>query len=296
MANTRNQTFDALKGILIILVVYGHIIPGSYSLPPDINRFNMLRYAIYIFHMPLFFALAGYLGGGGNYAGREGMMHLLRRIYPVLIALIVSVMAYQIGFRKGLDVNSLLKAFYNPFNHLWYLETFVVYTLLLSLIDNRKLSIPALFVVTVFFSLVLIYLRGQVFVLTEPVFRVLVRSFEYLPFYLLGVWTRRNTNVIIPKLKWTLLLTFLGVIFCALCLSSNNWGGAISMLYPVGVISFNSGLILSLAKLSQIRAKMPRFLSSLGQMSLFIYLWHYAFTYIVSRKMPYIVDNALLAF
>ena len=45
---------DFCKGILIILVFVGHLVPGEL-------RNTFIRYTIYQFHMPLFIALSGFL-------------------------------------------------------------------------------------------------------------------------------------------------------------------------------------------------------------------------------------------
>ena len=52
MTNERNSRIDFLKGVIIILVIIGHILPGSLDV-------NILRYVIYSFHIPLFFGLNG---------------------------------------------------------------------------------------------------------------------------------------------------------------------------------------------------------------------------------------------
>lgn len=49
-----NPAIDAIKGLLISLVVIGHILLGSLG---D----NIIRYLIYSFHMPAFFFVSGYL-------------------------------------------------------------------------------------------------------------------------------------------------------------------------------------------------------------------------------------------
>lgn len=48
---------DAMKGILIILVILGHSIQDTIS---DYQNNFLFRF-IYSFHMPLFFAISGYL-------------------------------------------------------------------------------------------------------------------------------------------------------------------------------------------------------------------------------------------
>ena len=48
------NTIDFIKGLLIILVFWGHLIVGE-------QRTTFLRYVIYSFHMPLFFVLSGFV-------------------------------------------------------------------------------------------------------------------------------------------------------------------------------------------------------------------------------------------
>lgn len=58
---SREIWLDCLKGIVIILVVLGHVLDGSSgnNLFPNDTWIKSLHTAIYIFHMPLFFCLSG---------------------------------------------------------------------------------------------------------------------------------------------------------------------------------------------------------------------------------------------
>ena len=49
----RNLAFDQAKGLLIILVIIGHVVLGDMQKTP-------VRMAIYFFHMPVFLAITGY--------------------------------------------------------------------------------------------------------------------------------------------------------------------------------------------------------------------------------------------
>jgi len=60
--STRNPNIDFVKGLLIVFVVIGHILRGSLS---D----DLLRYIIYLFHMPLFIGLSGFLFNPAKYGG-----------------------------------------------------------------------------------------------------------------------------------------------------------------------------------------------------------------------------------
>jgi len=54
---------DVLKGLLIALVVLGHIAGAAENLSTGLtsNVFHYVRRMIYLFHMPAFFVLAGWM-------------------------------------------------------------------------------------------------------------------------------------------------------------------------------------------------------------------------------------------
>lgn len=49
-----NYSIDVVKGILILLVILGHVILGTI-------QNNFIRFFIYTFHMPMFLFISGYL-------------------------------------------------------------------------------------------------------------------------------------------------------------------------------------------------------------------------------------------
>lgn len=58
--DNRNLFIDALRGISIFLVLWGHSI--QYFSAGEINYFNNFVFRfIYSFHMPLFFLISGYV-------------------------------------------------------------------------------------------------------------------------------------------------------------------------------------------------------------------------------------------
>jgi fucose 4-O-acetylase-like acetyltransferase len=69
MSKTRDLSFDFIKGFLIFLVCWGHIIQFTIGEGHLQNETFML---IYSFHMPLFIMISGYFAcksikvGGGN--------------------------------------------------------------------------------------------------------------------------------------------------------------------------------------------------------------------------------------
>ena len=64
MTESRNDIIDILKGIAIILVVYGHVIQRTMVLAGADFFLNPVFKVIYTFHMPVFFFISGYLMAG----------------------------------------------------------------------------------------------------------------------------------------------------------------------------------------------------------------------------------------
>lgn len=58
----RNPLLDVLKGVAITLVIWGHVMQLMGVVPHPMD--NYLWKAIYMFHMPLFFFISGYLSVG----------------------------------------------------------------------------------------------------------------------------------------------------------------------------------------------------------------------------------------
>ncbi|MCB9771668.1 MAG: acyltransferase family protein [Candidatus Omnitrophica bacterium] len=61
LVKTRNRTIDVLKGLAIVLVVYGHVIQRSMVVGGADFFLNPVFKIIYTFHMPLFVFISGYL-------------------------------------------------------------------------------------------------------------------------------------------------------------------------------------------------------------------------------------------
>ena len=73
MTKKRIYQLDAIKGVAIILVALGHCI---YVFGSNIFALKLLDKWIYIFHMPLFFLVSGYLFKPEG-AILKNMMHLI---------------------------------------------------------------------------------------------------------------------------------------------------------------------------------------------------------------------------
>lgn len=118
----RNETVDLIKGFLIILVMLGHIIQGG-------MQESLVRSFIYIFHMPLFFFVSGYLVDYRALSETAVRKFLGKYMLNVFIPWAIAVTAYYLVVMKIHTMEGYIRAFLHPFYHLWFIVAFLVYVL-----------------------------------------------------------------------------------------------------------------------------------------------------------------------
>lgn len=101
---------DVMKGILIILVILGHSIQDTIS---DYQNNFLFRF-IYSFHMPLFFAISGYL----TFKNKYDKTLLKKRALQLLVPFGVWAFALPICTYGILDWNKTQKILLYPDNGL----------------------------------------------------------------------------------------------------------------------------------------------------------------------------------
>ncbi|WP_280140267.1 acyltransferase family protein [Devosia psychrophila] len=81
---------DAVKGMAIVLVVFGHVLRGDREagLPHSEQWFNTLDSAVYLVHIPMFFVVSGYFFERSVL--RDGLLGSLKKraivlLYPLLV-------------------------------------------------------------------------------------------------------------------------------------------------------------------------------------------------------------------
>ena len=117
MAKERITTFDNLKYLLIVLVIFGHV--SNYvdfeSSTYIVRIEGYLKHIIYAFHMPLFVFISGYFS---HKYKKERFLYTtgkLLRIY--LVFQIIRILINYIFFSKPFRMDSL----FLPCHTLWYL-------------------------------------------------------------------------------------------------------------------------------------------------------------------------------
>lgn len=194
----RDLYWDSLKFVLIILVVYGHIVPYYCA---D-SSFNMAIYnSIYMFHMPLFVFVSGrfsHIRDRQRY--KKSIVHLLETY--IVFQIIKSILLF---FHGG---EITIQCLTTPNWTLWYLVALIYWRLMIYVIPKEWLE-NYKFVLLVSFAISL--LAG--FIPVDLQF-VIQRTLSFLPFFFLGYYSV-NWDIIshIKKIPYMVSISILFVTF-----------------------------------------------------------------------------------
>ncbi|PZU84830.1 MAG: hypothetical protein DI529_10740 [Chryseobacterium sp.] len=119
----RNIKIDITKGVLIILVIIGHVLLGKLNA-------NIARYIIYSFHMPIFLLVSGYLINIERLR-RTSFSELIKKyILRLIIPWFIAILVYSIIEYRYSILQKSIFILYHPYYHLWYIPAFLGYVLI----------------------------------------------------------------------------------------------------------------------------------------------------------------------
>ena len=208
------EGIDILKGLLIILVILGHM-PLE-----DVNE-NIFKYLLYSFHMPLFLSISGFLIRKEIISGLTIRQILKKYSVRMLIPWCITVL-YMYGYlnfssimTKGIDYVSLAQSFAYPYGCLWFIPTlFGMIILLWSMIKARAFRPRTVLLGSFFFSVLwLSILRLDLIVLgssfpISEIHQTYTRIISYFIFFYLGFYIRNHNT---KKLTRTQIFSLLSL-------------------------------------------------------------------------------------
>jgi fucose 4-O-acetylase-like acetyltransferase len=291
---SRLQWIDVAKGIGIVLVVYGHAVDGliSAGLLAVRGTAAFSFYAIYCFHMPLFFLLSGLFVPGRLVRDRA---RFVRRLIPTIaypyflwsavqVVILYLAAAYVNKPRTTLGLADML---WSPPSQFWFLYSLFLFHVLAAALVWRG-------------SAILILIAGGIgfafFHALSPHGTVLRCSAEFLIFYAIGIACAGRIDTV------QLLLTRYAGWWAAACLValayawwgfSNRIDYAQVAMIPATFAGIAGAMALGV-KLAGPPAAALRFL---GERAMAIYLLHVLFvagTRIVLAKLLGIDHGAAL--
>ena len=182
----RDNRFDVLKGILIFLVVLGHLL-GEYK---NNSLILIVWRCIYLFHMPAFIFISGYFYKENSKKSFEQCLMPLF-VFQILYEL------FHIFYYKQISSYTISLT---PYWTLWYLLSLFFWRQLYASVKKCKLIL--------FFSLIISILSG---ISNEIGYSLSVsRTIVFFPFFVLGVKVKEYSLV---KQTYNFMEKFLA--FCA---------------------------------------------------------------------------------
>lgn len=202
MTYNRIAKFDIVKGILIILVFFGHVIQGT-------QRETLVRYLIYSFHMPLFFGISGFLYNDKN--NKLTILSIINKyINRLLIPWFIASIAYYVILYYNdscfLSITNFINFYIDPYYHLWFSITLFIFILLHSVFNKLffKRTNILLFISAIVFLLYILDVKS----ITQNYLFSTLKIYNCI-YFEIGYWLK-DKNI---KINNTIILSLIGISF-----------------------------------------------------------------------------------
>ena len=296
----RDNRIDTIKGLLIILVVLGHVITAF----DNVNVINHgVMGLIYIFHMPLFILISGYLT---KHPSQQRPAEMWKGVWKIALTLLVFqvIAAFRVYFQGkewSYFFNSLLVF---PFGVLWYLFSLICWRIMLYYTPKKLLRQPTVYLVI---AIVVSLLIGLTHLGT---FLSIQRTLNFYLFFLMGFYYRQGSfNTPLwhnNKLHIAVVVVMLPLLFwlfprCGNVMNGADYYGIAGL--PQKAMVLTTSISMSLLVFNLTREN--KWLSVIGKDSLFYYVYHInvmALTviplvrgYDLPRTLPFIILYTAIA-
>lgn len=193
---SRDYQIDSIKGLLIILVVFGHLLLAN------TKENNWMLTLIYSFHMPAFIFLNGVFSKNVNLRKvlRFGILYFFIQVIYILV---VNVTSYPWIPKTHIIVT--------PIFHVWYLLSLTFWYLISVFIKKFNLNPFVVLPVTIIFSLIIRYANFNV----DGNYMAYQRTIVFAPYFIAGhfITLSNLTQARVKLRKFKLFLYFMIVIF-----------------------------------------------------------------------------------
>lgn len=279
MTKQREYSYDSIKGILIILVIWGHWLEYGLSDSINLRLFN----TIYLFHMPLFIAISGY------FSRKKAKKDFIKTITDLFCTYSIVQIMYLLvrWFINGVEIS--FSAIYTPCAASWYLMSLIFWRIMLEVMPENLLKKKA-FCLTL--SFILAICAGFVPISKAFSFQ---RTLSFFPFFLCGYYYKQIPPIIYGrKIQWFsgmkkcliisaviitclsfLLLDFRmqNVLFCLDCYYNQPYSELGMSLFRL-IYLIAASLIAASILLSAPQIMRKNVFCIIGQNSLVFYVYH----------------------
>lgn len=277
----RDNRIDSIKGLLIILVILGHTIIA-------LDNVSTVNHAvmgiIYIFHMPLFILISGYLTKHPAEQTASKMWHGVGNILVTLIIfqLLVSLRVHLMGGHFTAAMGEF------PFGILWYLLSLICWRIMLFYTPRALLDKPWLYLGL---AVVISLLSGLTHL---GLFLSLQRTLSFYLFFLMGFYYRQGVlnnrlwhNNLLHAVVAVALLPLLFWLFphCGNVMNGADYYGISGL--PEKAMVLICSICVSLLVFNLMRDNL--LLRTIGKDTMFYYLYHMFVS--TSLIIPIVVNN-----
>lgn len=256
----RNSSIDAIKGVLILTVILGHVLVGN------IDN-NIARYIIYSFHMPVFFFISGYLINTDTLS-MLSIRQLLSKYWKRMMAMwCVAWVIYTAYVVYGhFNVGYILSCFYNPYYHLWFVPSLFMMIVIVWILTKKQMFHSVSIAILLMIGILLFNLAQTKYTISSA------WNCSMLPFFLLGLISRKYLKKMTRGGGGILLLYFIAIVIINICINNTiSFYRTYLMLPMVGLLC-----IMGLLPIIHTGRFHCGILEFWGRNSLPIYLWHVA--------------------
>ena len=273
----RDNRIDSIKGLLIILVILGHLIIA-------LDNYNFINHCvmglIYIFHMPLFILISGYVT---KHPESQQPRDMWKTVGNIMVTLIIFqfITSLRIYLYHG-DVLTSLKGF--PFGILWYLFSLICWRIMLYYTPKALLNRPLLYLIIA----IAVSMLSGVFHLGT--FLSVQRTLNFYFFFLLGFYYRQGVfNTPLwhnNKLHIAVLVVMMPLLLwlfprCGNVMNGADYYGIAGLPQKAMVLMCSIPMTLLMFNIiPDIKVLRP-----IGKDSLFYYLYHMLFLAIVTGPL-----------
>lgn len=261
----RDKKLDTLKGLLILLVILGHII-GMVGSESDVVSDWVWKFTA-TFRMPLFIFVTGYLTR--RKINNEYVKGVINTLKPLLVFQAISLLLFWLTGHRVTKQTFLI-----PHFALWYMLSLVYWRSFIQLIPQKMLD-----KVWIILGLAVV---ASICCGLMPYGRVLSiqRTIHYFPFFLLGYYTKQG---MIKAQLWNNYISYIviGIIIVLVCFGFYPANSRLLLSgadhYHISDLPAKAFLLLCAFSLSLsvfYIAKANSFFEYFGKKSLIYYLYH----------------------
>lgn len=291
----RDYSFDFLKGVLIFLVVWGHVIQ---ILGPESYLKNPLYIWIYSFHMPLFIFISGYFASNSIIQNFTICIQskIKRLLIPALIWTIIRFITVNI---YKINEIGIFQSIYNSFRGIWFLYCLFMLYVIANLIWKSKYKY--------FIALILIIIGYGTYPY-QPI--DVLKHFQIIrqwPVFIMGIayaeykeYLIQNKKNILFPLFWLSTILYSIWLYFTTIEQNENYLFSSNTYILRGIIlivaSITMYFILKLAYQKYKHSTIFHILTKLGNNTLGIYMTNSILLYSIKDifTIPYICNNILL--